>query len=558
MISDKRTVQDLISLLVAKDVHHAVVCPGSRNAPFSISLHKHEVIRAYNIVDERSAAFFALGMAQQLQKPVAIICTSGTAALNFSPAIAEAFYQRVPLLVITADRPVEWIDQGEGQSIRQRNVYQNFVKASYEVMEETAHTDSAWHNVRIMDEAIGLCTAGVAGPVHINFPLRESLYGTAEKAENKVKVVERVKAPSALPKTIVLQLKSQLSEAKKILILAGQLLPDAMLNKALKQWSGLPQAVVMTEAHSNMADEKFITTIDRLVMKFNDDQKKFLVPDVLITVGHNIISRRIKEYLRNAECEHWHIDVSGEGLDTLKHLNKIIATEPRHFFEEVLPAGNKQSDYSKTMLAWNELKGEKANEFLATCPWSDLKAFEIIYSAIPEGHHLQMGNSSVVRYVLLFNARKNLRHFGNRGVAGIDGCTSTAIGATYASQKPTTLVTGDLGFFYDSNAFWNDYVSQHLRVIVINNGGGGIFRIIDGPGTTEALEDFFETKHMRSAEKMAEMYGLQYFCAIDQDSLEEGLTWLYANEFCSVLEVFTPRLENDKVLRAYFNNEVAN
>lgn len=552
MISDKRPVQDLLSLMEAKGVHHAVVCPGSRNAPLSISLHKHAVIKSYNIVDERSAGFFALGMAQQLQKPVAIICTSGTAALNFSPAIAEAFYQRVPLLVITADRPVEWIDQGEGQSIRQRDVYQNFVKASYEVMEETAHTDSAWHNVRIMDEAIEKCTDGVAGPVHINFPLRESLYSTAEKAENNVKVVERVKTPTALPTQMIHQLKNQLSSSKKVLILAGQSLPDEALCKALRHWSNLCQVVVMTEAHSNMADENFITTIDRLILKFDDAQKNFVVPDVLITFGHNIISRKIKEYLRKGECEHWHIDVSGEGLDTLKHLNKIIALEPCLFFESVVPDSNYSSDYSKTLLKWNEETRNRANLFLKSTAWSDLRVFDKIYNSIPSGHNLQMGNSSVVRYVLLFDARKDVHHFGNRGVAGIDGCTSTAIGATYITQKPTALISGDLGFFYDNNAFWNNYVSKNLKVIVVNNGGGGIFRIIEGPRTTEALEEFFETKHERKADKLAAMYDLPYFCAADEVSLQDGLTWLFANEHCSILEVMTPRTENDAILRDYF------
>ncbi|MFM9983853.1 MAG: 2-succinyl-5-enolpyruvyl-6-hydroxy-3-cyclohexene-1-carboxylic-acid synthase [Flavobacteriales bacterium] len=555
MISDKRTVQDFFSLLEAKGVHHVVICPGSRNAPFSISLYRHPIVQSYNIPDERSAAFFAMGMAQQFQKPVAIICTSGTAALNFAPAIAEAFYQRVPLLIVTADRPVEWIDQGEGQSIRQRDVYSNYIKSSLEVMEESANTDSAWYNVRIMDEAIGLCTSGVAGPVHINFPLREPLYGRAAHI-NEVKVVERLSTPSALKPEMVVELKNKLSAANRILILAGQSMPDDKLHAALLQWAHLPQVAVMTEAHSNLADEQFITTIDRLILRMNEDEIAGVLPEILITYGHNIISRKIKEYLRKSQCEHWHVDISGEGLDTLKHLNKIIAIEPQEFFERALPSSNSESSYGVDLLNRNTLRREKAVNFMQRAQWSDLKAFDVIYRNLPMGQDLQMGNSSVVRYILLFDARRDVRHFGNRGVAGIDGCTSTAVGAAWSTQRPTTLISGDIGFFYDSNAFWHNYVSKKLKIIVINNAGGGIFRIIEGPKSTPSIDAFFETTHDRKADKLAAMYGLSYKITANEEELKAGLVWLYAQDACSVLEVTTPRLENDVVLKQYFDSLV--
>jgi len=237
----------------------------------------------------------------------------------------------------------------------------------------------------------------------------------------------------------------------------------------------------------------------------------------------------------------------------LKHLTRIIALTPEDFFDTVLPEANGASNYASTLHEWNAAKRSRAISHLESCAWSDLKAFDIIYGKIPSGNDLQMGNSSVVRYILLLDAREDLRHFGNRGVAGIDGCTSTAVGAAHATSRPTTLISGDIGFFYDSNAFWNRYVSKQLKVIVINNGGGGIFRIIDGPNTTEALEDFFETSHERTAERMAKMYDLPYFCATDVASLHSGMEWLYASPVCSILEVMTPRIENAKVLKDYFN-----
>lgn len=554
MLSDKQHVQDFIHLLHAKGIEHVIICPGSRNAPFSISIFNDPELKSYSVVDERSAGFIALGMAQQLQKPVVLICTSGTAALNFSPAIAEAYYQRVPLMVVTADRPHEWIDQGEGQSIRQQNVFANFVKASYQIADDEAHNDLKWYNVRVMDEAMRLCTEGVFGPVHINFPLREKLYGTAEASKVKVKEVLKTPLQSTLSAEIKSELTGRISGAGKVLILAGQMLPDTNLRAHLAEWAKLPQVLVMTEAHSNLSDPSFISTIDRLIFSYDEERINDLNPDLLITFGHNIISRKIKDYLRKGTYDHWHIDHSGEGLDTFKHLNKIIPLKPADFFSSFFPEANKASNYRDSFRNEHESKRELATAYLKTIPFSDLKAFRYIYDKIPAHSHLQMGNSSVVRYILLLDSRSDIGHFGNRGVAGIDGCTSTAVGAAFISRKPTTLITGDIAFFYDSNAFWNSMVSDDLKIILINNGGGGIFRIIEGPKSSPALEKFFETKHSRNAKQFAAMFNIPYLAAVDEDTLEAGLEQLYSSKGCTILEVDTANVENDKILKEYFKN----
>lgn len=554
MISDKKSVQDFVSLLLAHGILNAIITPGSRNAPFIISLANHERIKSYSIPDERSAAFVALGMAQQLKQPVVIICTSGTAALNFAPALAEAYYQRVPLLVVTADRPIEWIDQGEGQSIRQKNVYANYVKASYEIAEEASEGDLVWYNVRLMDEAMRLCYEGVPGPVHINFPLRESLYKTVDTFDKTVKTIERAKTNLSLAETELEIIQKRIATSKKVLVLAGQMAPNNALHQQLVRFSENENVVVMTEAHSNLSHPNFITTIDRLIMGFDDEEKNFLLPDLLITIGHNIISRKIKEYIRRGKAEHWHVDVSGEGLDTYKQLTKVIPLSPESFFESLASHTYvSNSDYKKILLEKNDKAHHASSSFLSKIAWSDLQAFDTIMHAIPANHDVQMGNSSVVRYILLSDTRRDLSYFGNRGVAGIDGCTSTAIGASFISKKPTTLITGDIGFFYDSNAFWNNLKSDNLKVIVINNSGGGIFRIIPGPDTTgNALDTFFETTHNRQADKFADVYNLSYKSVGDNASLNDGLKWLYEQKACSILEVNTPRLENDKVQKEYF------
>lgn len=556
MISDKKPVQDFIQLLDQHGIREIIICPGSRNAPFSISLAQDKRFHVHSVVDERSAAFIALGMAQQVDRTVAIICTSGTAVLNFAPALAEAYYQRVPLLIVTADRPIEWIDQGEGQSIRQHQVYRNYVKASYEIAEEASEGDLVWYNARIMDEAMRIANEGVRGPVHINFPLREPLYNTVQRSSEEIKMIGRAHAPMRLTNDESGFLQKRIENSEKVMVLAGQMSADDAMLSALRSFSQRSNVIVLTEAHSNLADAAFITTIDRFLAALDDENKQWLQPDLLITVGHNIISRKIKALLRKGDTKHWHVDISGEGLDTVKKLSKVIPVTPTEFFESMNEGAEYPgSTYKERVLRFHERSAIAAASNLQHAPWSDLKAYASIHPAIPSGSDVQMGNSSAVRYILLHDARPDLKYYGNRGVAGIDGCTSTAVGAAHCSNRLTTLITGDIGFFYDSNALWNNLNASNLRIIVINNGGGGIFRIIDGPdANSQELETYFETAHTRSAAGLAAMYTIPFQSAKDTQSLTDGLKWLYAQEGCAILEVNTPRLENSPVLKEYFEH----
>jgi 2-succinyl-5-enolpyruvyl-6-hydroxy-3-cyclohexene-1-carboxylate synthase len=555
MISDKKPVQDFIQLLDQHGIQEVIICPGSRNAPFSISLASDPRFHVHSIVDERSAGFIALGMAQQADHTVALICTSGTAALNFAPALAEAFYQRIPILVVTADRPLEWIDQGEGQSIRQRDVYRNYVKASYEIAEEASEGDLVWYNVRIMDEAMRLTNEGVRGPVHINFPLREPLYKMTPLKSEKLKMIGRADVQLRMSEQEVEHLRERITGAQKVMIMAGQMQADNHMLEALRTFSERPNVAIFTEAHSNLSDSSFITTIDRLLAGMSEEDMNFLQPEIIITVGHNIISRKIKALLRRGDVEHWHVDISGEGLDTLKKLSKVIPVTPTEFFDSMNSGKiDTRSNYQSQINKWNNSTRASAHSFIEKAKWSDLTAFHRLHQLLPANSDIQMGNSSAVRYILLSDSRSDLRYYGNRGVAGIDGCTSTALGATYISGKCTTLISGDIAFFYDSNAFWNNLDKSNLKIIVINNGGGGIFRIIDGPDPDSfALETFFETAHSRSASGLASMYSIPFSQAIDISSLEEGMKWLYDTSECKILEVVTPRLENSPILKGYFD-----
>lgn len=554
MISDKRAIQDAVRLLKAKGVYHVIITPGSRNAPFSISFFNNPDFDVHSVVDERSAAFIALGLAQQSDRPVALICTSGTAALNYAPAIAEAYYQEVPLIIITADRPMEWVDQGEGQTINQSGVFKNFVRASYDIIQDLNDKDFEWYNARVMNEAIDKAMFPVRGPIHLNFPLRESLYKVVDQPKTEVKIIDQIQPSIGLDPSVVKDLASEISSKKKVMILVGQFHTEQTTLQLLEQWSYLPNVIIFTESHSGLESDRFVGCIDRMIMTLTDEQLEFVRPELVITIGKNIISRKIKALLRHDSVQHWYVGEDALLMDTFQRLVKIVPVTAEHFFQSLLDSINAiKSDYSETILSWNGIKQKLALDFAEGCTFSDLTVCNVVLKAIPENSRVQMGNSSIARYIQLFDRKASLKFSGNRGVSGIDGCTSTAVGAAYVYEGITTLITGDLSFLYDSNAFWNELVVNRLKIVVINNGGGGIFRIIEGPPSTPALEKFFETTHQRDGSFIANAFGVNYLKAHNKDELAKGLKDLYNSPKCCVLEVFTPRLENDGVLKDFFN-----
>lgn len=554
MISDKRAIQDVVQLLKAKGVYHVIITPGSRNAPFSISFFNNTDFDVHSVVDERSAAFIALGLAQQSDRPVAIICTSGTAALNYAPAIAEAFYQEIPLIIITADRPMEWVDQGEGQTINQSGVFKNFVRASYDIIQDLNDKDFEWYNARVMNEAIDKAMFPVRGPIHLNFPLRESLYKVVDQPKAEVKIIDQIQPSIGLESSVVKDLASEITSKKKVMILVGQFHTEQTTLQLLEQWSYLPNVIIFTESHSGLESDRFVGCIDRMIMTLTEEQLEFVRPELVITIGKNIISRKIKALLRHDSVQHWYVGEDALLMDTFQRLVKIVPVSAEHFFQSLLDPNNAiKSDYSETILSWNRIKQKLALDFAEGCAFSDLSVCNDVLKAIPENSRVQMGNSSIARYIQLFDRKASLKFSGNRGVSGIDGCTSTAVGAAYVYEGITTLITGDLSFLYDSNAFWNELVVNRLKIVVINNGGGGIFRIIEGPPSTPALEKFFETTHQRDGSFIANAFGVNYLKAHNKDELAKGLKDLYNSPECFVLEVFTPRLENDGVLKDFFN-----
>lgn len=540
--------QSIIEICNAKGVHDIIISPGSRNAPLTIGFTNHPDFTCYSIADERCAGFFALGIAQQKQKPVAVVCTSGSALLNYYPALAEAFYSQIPFVVISADRPHDKIDIGDGQTIRQENVFLNHSLYNANLLEEASEENDVFIN-----EAINVAIAH-KGPVHINVPFEEPLYQTTNKLAVDVNVTGLFKSESSVRVEDIIAFSTLWNYSQKILVLVGECKPNTIDQQWIDELASHPSVVVLTETTSNLHHPDFINNIDTLITPFTDKEFTELQPRVLITFGGMIVSKRIKAFLRKYKPRHhWHIDEL-RAYDTFGILTKHFTVAPNQFFKQFLPHVKVvQSHYKDFIQTVRAHRAVKHNEYLANIPFSDLKAFEYILAALPGNTQLQVSNSSAIRYAQLFDINPSIEVFCNRGTSGIDGSTSTAIGAAVASNKQTTLITGDIGFLYDSNALWNNYIPKHFKIILINNGGGGIFRILPGHQENETFHTYFETSHCLTAEHLAKMYRFDYLTAADETTLKAGLKQLFENnDQPAILEVFTPTRDNNKLLLDYF------
>lgn len=555
-LSSKLVVRDLVEVLAQKGVKHVVISPGSRNAPLTLSFNRHPNFTCHSIVDERCAAFFALGIAQQTKVPVVICCTSGSAALNYSPAIAEAYYQKIPLLILTADRPKEWIDQMDGQTIRQSNVYSNYIKGSFDFPVEIHNEDDRWYVQRMANEAIELTQFPESGPVHVNLPFREPLYEVKDYSNEELpKLFETTKTLLELPESQVVDLKQQWQSYNRILIITGLLHPNEALNSVLNDISNQNNVAILTETTSNVFGKHFNRSIDRVIVGIEGEEEDY-VPDLLVTLGGPVVSKKVKSFLReNKPAAHWHINASNDSVDTYQSLTRIIPLSPEKILK-FLTGFEVQSNYRDKWLEKDSSLQNVYNEFVQEVEFCDLKVFETVLNQIPKESHLQLANSTVVRYSNLFDqpSQNKLRCFSNRGTSGIDGTLSTAVGAALSTNEPTTVITGDLSFFYDSNALWIAPFPQNLKIILINNKGGSIFRIIDGPSGIEELEPFLEAKHNLNAEYIAKTFGLKYVFCDNQADLISSLEDIYISNLdkASLLEISTENELNPEILKRYF------
>jgi len=573
--------QTVVALCKAKNIKNIVISPGSRNAPLTIGFTEDNFFNCYSVVDERCAAFFGMGIAQNIKHPVALVCSSGSALLNYYPAIAEAYYSNIPLVVLSADRPEYLIGIGDGQTINQQGVYDNHILYSANLKLDLNHRkehikeeepplikglenklerflglaqETQKHNEEKINQAINEAILK-QGPVHINVPFEEPLYGMIDKPTVFPENIDPIKESQVITSEDLKDCLEDWNKTAKKMILVGVNPFESIDAQWLDVLAKDDSVLVFTETTSNLHHKEFFPSIDKMIWPLNDEELKELQPDILITFGGLLVSKKIKAFLRKYQPkQHWHIDKI-KANDTFFCLNKHIKTTPNIFFSELLSklSNHSKSEYKTKWKAVENYRNQKHQEFLNQIEYSDFTVYDKIFKALPEHSALQLSNSSTIRYSQLFHLNETIEVHCNRGTSGIDGSSSTAVGFAVSSQKSTTLVTGDLSFFYDSNALWNNYIPNTFRIILINNSGGGIFRILPGHKNTDNFDRFFETKHNLSAKQLSQMYGLEYSSANSDVEVENKLASFFEkSEKPKLLEIFTPRTLNDEILMNYF------
>ena len=508
MYCSKENVNILTALLVAHGVRHAVVCPGSRNSAIVHNFNECPFIQCYPVTDERSAGFYAMGMAQALKQPVVVCVTSGTALLNLAPAIAEAFYQHIPLVAISADRPQQWIDQLDGQTLPQSDALGRFVKKAVSLL-EPHDAEEKWYCNRLVNEALLAAMRG--GPVHINVPITEPLfeYSVDElPAERKIAYAAADMSPATLSHVT----RMFLSATRPMLI------------------SGQPMNPLLDEAVSIVGDDEEY------------------VPDFVLYIGGSIVSKRLKRFLRKAK-ETWVVNNTGEIADTFMNLTHVFQGD-----------GEAVADHIRFMMVmephpfiqkWDDLLARIRLQAESYEPaYSELAAVKYFehYVGDAEVHY---ANSSAIR---LANSFAQHPVWCNRGVNGIEGSLSTAAGFSCVTDKRVYCVIGDLSFFYDQNALWNQNLRGNFRILLLNNGRGGIFNMLPGLEQSPARDQYVAAAHHTSAEGICQQNDIVYISASDMPQLHAGIDTLLNIESDRpvLLEVFTDPYDDEQTLKDYY------
>lgn len=549
MYSDKKNILQLVALLKAHGVRKLVLCPGSRNAGLVHTLAHVEGFTCYSVTDERSAGFFAIGLSLQGGGPAAVCVTSGSALLNLHPAVAEAYYQQVPLLVISADRPAAWIGQMDGQTLPQPGVFGSLVKMSVHLPDIHTEEDE-WYCNRLINEAILELDHHGRGPVHINVPVSEPIYRFTVKELPEVRVLTRYQGLNMYDRDYT-QLIERLNQYSRRMVVVGQLNLIYLFSKEVTRHL-YKHFVWLTEHLSNRTvPGKAIKNFDAALSAMSAEKQLEMAPELLITYGGHLVSKQLKKYLRNhPPKEHWHIAADGKVADVFGCLTTVIEMDPFEFLEKVAPLINAAN--SGYPMSWEAFcQAVPAPQF----PYSEMSAIGSLLQSMPEEASLHLANSSAVRYAQLYPLKPQVEVCCNRGVNGIEGSLSSAVGYSVASRKINFVVIGDLSFFYDMNALWNHHFGVNLRILLLNNGGGEIFHTLPGMDQTDRSRAFITAPHTTSACGWAEERGFLYLKATNQEELDEKMQ-LFASvqetRKPMLLEVMTDADTDTSLLREYY------
>lgn len=560
MYSNKENVNILTSLLLEYGVSDAVVCPGSRNAPIVHNLSVCEAIRCRPVTDERSAAFYALGLAIATRRPTVVCVTSGSALLNVMPAVAEAAYQHVPLIVISADRPQQWIDQLDGQTIPQSDALGRFVRKAVQ-LPEPHNDEERWLCRRLVNEAMHLATCRQGAPVHINVPISEPLFEFNIEQLPQLHRFNTIKHTAT--ESISIDMPDAFYAATRPMIVIGQLAHGTISHETIRSLS--EKYVVMSEPLSNPSymtihfDEaiRYIVS-DNSSINDDEDDKTAYYPDYVIYVGDTLVSKPARRFLRNAKAPSCLITPDAADIhDPLMTLTDIVEcdTDSINALLASLCDAPDTDERCRFHDRWQSFLDAYAAHADAYAPeysqMATVKYFEEQLADLDIDICVHYANSSAVRLACIY-----AQHYiwCNRGVNGIEGSLSTAAGFSLATNDMTVCVIGDLSFFYDQNALWNSNLRGNLRIILLNNRGGGIFRQLPGLSDSPAADDLVMASHENTAQGICTQNDIGYMSAKNMDEMQIGIVTLLTRESDRpmLLEVFTDSNDDVKALEKYF------
>lgn len=567
MFSDKENILYLTATLIANGISDVVVCPGSRNAPI-VHTFAEAGMKCYEVTDERSAGFFAIGLIDSLCRPVAVCVTSGSAVLNVYPAVCEAFYRHVPLIVISADRPEIWIGQMDGQTLPQQNVFGSMVVRSVQLPQLSdfdgvfSDDEETWYCKRLINEAM-IEQKRCSRPIHINVPIDEPLFNFTSTALPHIKTVSydgNRFASYSFSREMIEEWNSSINR----MIIVGQLTPKDGLAITPIIESLIDRGItVICEALSNIHCHKRFTNnnSDTVLHVWNNDET--LVPHLITYIGGHIVSKRLKKFIRNNKPQNnWLVNPYGEMSDLFCSLTRYIELPATTFLNalqrEVLNniSGNNHGFASR----WSECDNAvtKFIDSYSFNSFSDLALVKTFLSKIPRNWALHVANSSSIRNIQLFLKSDNMNNvYCNRGVNGIDGSLSTAAGFA-ASGKDVCLIIGDLSFFYDQNGLWNNFCRDNnkagrLHILIINNGGGQIFHNLSGLEASPHRDKYVAGIHHTKAEGAALECGALYLTASSLKELDAATTIMFSSHKKTViLEAFTDSKNDDATYKDFY------
>ncbi|MCM1520262.1 MAG: 2-succinyl-5-enolpyruvyl-6-hydroxy-3-cyclohexene-1-carboxylic-acid synthase [Lachnoclostridium sp.] len=557
--TDKLNCNILAELLESHGIKRVVASPGSRNAPLLLALSSRQSITMSMVIDERSAAFIALGMIRESHQPVAIVCTSGTALLNYAPAVAEAFYEGLPLIVVSADRPLEWIDQDDSQTIRQPGALANFVKTTCDIPARIPERDDQWMAGRLINDALIIAMRGRKGPVHINIRIDAPLGNSIDTALPDFKVVKEAFAEKISIGEISPYAEA-IASSPRVMIIAGFMQHSPVISRILGKMSERDNIVVLTETVANVTTSGNIIPAIDLVLRLLPEMDEAYRPDLVITIGGALISRKIKEFVRGCHnIRHWHIGRSEHLVDCFRHLSLTLNCDPVEVFgaiyDRIEMLTEAESDYC---IRWKRLYDQALwshKEYVERVRWSDMKAFDLTLGFLHKyTPSLHFSNGTPIRYSQLFGYLGFKDVHCNRGVSGIDGSTSTALGASVVHDGITVLLSGDMSFQYDLSALSSKLMSPRFKMVVIDNNGGGIFRFVKSTADIPGRERFFSSCMNLPLMKIAEAYNISYFEASDEAELLNALPqFMDEQERPALLAIHTPPEYSADILKRYFD-----